>query len=705
VEPPAVIGATGRARIAFYAIGRDVDGKREWARGTFWANVRFDKNKHWQFDTFELVSFDSLVAEKDIFSEVAVPAGVGATVPGFGTPENSGFVWHGAAAADFNNDKWIDLFVVGANRNYLYLNDQKGGFRDASEEAGIKITSAGTAPLVFDYDNDGDEDIFISAVGQQILLQSNFKQTGKLEFTDVSLESGVAKESIGFSAVAGDVNGDGRLDVYVTSYNRYGQITPNSWFRATNGTPNLLLISQKDGTFREEAARWGVDDRRWSYAAEFADINTDGKIDLYVANDFGEKALYINKGDRFVDEAGERGVLDPGNGMGVSFGDYNNDGRLDIHASNMSSTAGNRILTRLFPGAGPQDNVLKKLAAGNNLFENTGDGKFKDVTAQVGGFSGGWAWGGGFIDFDNDGDLDVFSTTIQNQSHLMFRNNVGQDNNFLRIVLEGGAQSGRNAFGSVVRVKTSAGILTKIKSGGSGFISQHDPRLLFGLGKDERAEWIEVTWSNGKVERFEGTAEAGSTQVLKEGTGKMQNLSVAKANLPDPLTKAEIFALGLKIRIGKPLPDFALKTMAGATSSVQKQLKPGRSTLINIWATWCIPCAKEMPELEKIRTRLAARGIDIIGINVDTEKNANIKKYVAEKRVTYSILVGGVPAIEKLYATDELSVPLSILVDEKGIVKDLIPGWSAETQRKFAVMLGETDAKEPVPAGKANKKR
>ncbi|MBA2605326.1 MAG: VCBS repeat-containing protein [Acidobacteria bacterium] len=408
-QPTAVIGATGKARIAFYVIGRDINGKREWARGTFWANVRAAKNKHWQFDSFDLVSFDSLVAEKDMFSEVAIPAGVGATLPGFGTPENSGFVWHGAAAGDFNNDNWIDLFVIGGNRNFLYLNDGRGTFRDASDEAGVKITASGTAPLVFDYDNDGDADVFISSVGQQILLRNNFKQTGKLEFDDVSLESGVAKDAIGFSAVAGDVNGDGRLDVYVTSYNRYGQITPDSWFRATNGTPNLLFISQSDGGFREEAAKWGVNDKRWSYAAEFADINADGKIDLYVANDFGEKALYINKGNKFVDEAAERGVLDPGNGMGVSFGDYNNDGRLDIHASNMSSTAGNRILTRLFPKASAKDNVLKKLAAGNNLYENTGDGKFKDVTAEVGGFGGGWAWGGGFIDFDNDGWEDIYT--------------------------------------------------------------------------------------------------------------------------------------------------------------------------------------------------------------------------------------------------------------------------------------------------------
>ena len=408
-EPTAVVGAKGRARVAFYVIGRNLDGKREWARGTFWTNVRYADNKHWQFDSFELVGFDSLVGKSDLFSEVAVPAGLGANVPGFGSPANNGFVWHGAAAADFDNDGWIDLFVTASDRNYLYLNNKNGTFHDASDESGVRNLATGVAPLVFDYDNDGDEDVFISAVGQQVLLENRFKQAGKLKFSDVSLEKGVAKNAIGFSAVAGDVNGDGRLDIYVTSYNRYGQVTPDSWYRAANGTPNLLFVAQPDGAFREEAAKWGVDDKRWSYAAEFNDVDGDGRLDLFVANDFGEKALYINKGDRFVDEATARGVLDPGNGMGVSFGDYNNDGKLDLHTTNMSSTAGNRILARLFPNSGPKDNVLKKLAAGNNLYENLGDGKYRDVTAEVGGFGGGWAWGGGFIDFDNDGWEDIYT--------------------------------------------------------------------------------------------------------------------------------------------------------------------------------------------------------------------------------------------------------------------------------------------------------
>jgi thiol-disulfide isomerase/thioredoxin len=122
---------------------------------------------------------------------------------------------------------------------------------------------------------------------------------------------------------------------------------------------------------------------------------------------------------------------------------------------------------------------------------------------------------------------------------------------------------------------------------------------------------------------------------------------------------------------------------------VRKQFKQGRKTLINIWATWCVPCATEMPELQKMRPQLVTRGIDLIGINVDVERNARIKPYLAQKRISYPTFTGGVAAIEQIYATDELSVPLSILVDERGIVRDLIPGWSAETRRKFAVLIGE----------------
>jgi hypothetical protein len=417
-------GRVMKATVAFWIVGREAKGLRSWLRATADAVFTFhteDKvtggipnslgheNGRWLIREFAIQPINSLVATQDLFSEVSAPAGVAERTPAYGDAGNTGFVWRGAAAGDFNRDGWMDLIVTGATRNYLYLNDGRGKFRDASDETGVKLSMSGAGPLALDYDNDGDTDIFMANVGQQILFENRLVPDGKLSFNDVSLESGVAVDAFGFSAATADVNGDGWPDIYVASYNRYGQVVPDSWFRATNGAPNLLFINQGDGKFREEAKKWGVDDKRWSYAAAFADINGDHRPDLFVANDFGEKGMFVNRGDHFVDEASARGLLDPGNGMGVAFGDYNNDGRLDVHATNMSSTAGNRIVSRLFPNQGVKENVYKKLASGNNLFENLGDGKFKDVTAEIGGLSAMWAWGGGFIDIDCDGWEDIFT--------------------------------------------------------------------------------------------------------------------------------------------------------------------------------------------------------------------------------------------------------------------------------------------------------
>ncbi|HYP52794.1 MAG TPA: CRTAC1 family protein, partial [Pyrinomonadaceae bacterium] len=211
------------------------------------------------------------------------------------------------------------------------------------------------------------------------------------------------------------------------------------------------------------------------------------------------------------------------------------------------------------------------------LYLNTGAKKFIDISVVSGIDSITDGRAGVFADFDNDGDLDVFSTTIQGQSHLLFRNNVGQDNRHLRIALEGDGKTagGRDAFGAVVRVKTSAGTLTKIKSGGSGFISQHDPRLLFGLGRDARAEWVEVTWASGKAERFAGEFGAGTSWLLREGAGRAEALKLGRAKLPDPLTREQMFARGLKVAVGQPLPELNLKTVGGQSVTLRSQMKPG----------------------------------------------------------------------------------------------------------------------------------
>ncbi len=401
--------ATGNAQVKFFLIGRDPEGRREWLKGTGRIEVVRSEEGPWRIRRFETDEMESKLSAVDLFSEVALPARVAALFPPFGVPPNLGFAAHGAAAGDVNGDGLLDLAASGVEQNYLYINEGDGRFRDLSEESLVRYAPVGTGTLFLDYDNDGDQDLFFAAIGNQILLENRWIPDGEIRFWDVSETANVAVEAIGFSAVAADVNGDGYQDIYVASYNRYGEVMPNAWHRATNGTRNLLFLNRGDGTFLESAAGWGVDDSRWTYAAAFVDIDTDGDQDLYVANDFGENALYRNDGDRFSEVADAWGVVDPGFGMGISFGDYDNDGDLDLHVTTMSSTAGARILGRLYPEESADGRFLNKLAAGNSLYENDGRGHFEEVAARSGIFPAGWAFGGGFVDFDNDGWEDLYT--------------------------------------------------------------------------------------------------------------------------------------------------------------------------------------------------------------------------------------------------------------------------------------------------------
>jgi thiol-disulfide isomerase/thioredoxin len=321
------------------------------------------------------------------------------------------------------------------------------------------------------------------------------------------------------------------------------------------------------------------------------------------------------------------------------------------------------------------------------LYLNLGTRKFLDVSGCSGIDSVTDGRAGVFADFDNDGDLDVFMTTIQGQSHLLFRNNVGQGSRWLRVALEGGASLGKDAFSAVVRVRTSAGVLTKTKAGGSGYISQHDPRLLFGLGRDAHAEAVEVTWPNGTVERFAGPFSAGSTVRLVEGAGRAEPLTLSAARLPEPLTRAEAFASELHVKVGQPVPDLKVVGLDGREGSLRGLLRPGRRLLVNVWATWCVPCQKEMPELEAMRPRLADRGIDLVGVSVDTETGAPVAEY-ARTRVRYPVYRIDPADLGRLYTTDEVTVPLSFLLEADGRVAELVPGWSDASRRRFEEILG-----------------
>lgn len=398
------------ASIYFFVIARDAQQRREWVEGRAHLRAALQPDSTWQIDHFEVYQFTDRVTKAELFSEVTLPAGVYQAVPPFGTPGNQRFTARGVAVCDVDRDGLVDIFTIGLAENFLYLNQGDGAFENCATQAGLQITPQATAPLFLDSDGDGDQDLFLSAQGEQMFFENRLVPEGQLNFVDLSQQAGVSVPAQGYSAVAGDVNLDGRPDIYVASYNQYGLVMPNSWHQATNGTPNLLFINQGGNHFAEQAAQWGVADSRWSYAAQLADLSGDGRPDLFLANDFGEKAFYLNEGDHFRDVAAERGMLDPGNGMGVSLADFDNDGDLDLHITNMSSTAGSRIVKRLFPDAATQrqdTRVLNKLAAGNTLFRNLGGGNFEDVSAALGPFPANWAWGGGFVDLDNDGWEDL----------------------------------------------------------------------------------------------------------------------------------------------------------------------------------------------------------------------------------------------------------------------------------------------------------
>lgn len=315
------------------------------------------------------------------------------------------------------------------------------------------------------------------------------------------------------------------------------------------------------------------------------------------------------------------------------------------------------------------------------LVMNLGERNYLDISGVSGVDSISDGRGSVFADLDNDGDLDIFLVTAQREAHYLFRNNVGERNGWLRVEVEG-TTFGRDAFGTVVRVKSSAGVQTKIKSGGAGFLSHHDGRLLFGLGSDEHAEWVEVVWPDGALQRFENVPPRTSLRVVEGREGYVE-LVEKRFRLVDPLPADEAFLARLGVRKGEPLPDLSLRATTGEAERLDELLTSGRRALINIWATWCVPCAEEMPELQRLYPGLSRAGVDLIGVSVDLETIGQVAGYVEARGVTYPIYTTDASTLEALYPTGEATVPLTILLDEDGTILEILSGWSEETAREL----------------------
>ncbi len=174
---------------------------------------------------------------------------------------------------------------------------------------------------------------------------------------------------------------------------------------------------------------------------------------------------------------------------------------------------------------------------------------------------------------------------------------------------------------------------------------------------------------------------------LLRGRGRAESLALSAARLPDPATRTEAIASELHVKVGQTLPDLGLIGLDGERTSMRALLKPGRRLLVNLWATWCLPCGKEMPELERRRESFAERGLDLVGVSVDTERDAPVVE-LARARVRYPVYRIEPAELARLYATEAITVPLSFVVEADGRVAELIPGWSFSSRRRFEEIPG-----------------
>ena len=450
------------------------------------------------------------------FTDVTEKAGVRGA--GFGM---------GVAAADYDNDGWVDLFITGVNRNQLFRNNGDGTFTDVTEKAGVAgihsklgktwSISAGW----FDYDNDGRLDLFVanyvnwsleteplcktrdivaycspnSYTGQPNML---FHNNGDGTFTDVSEASGIGKHvGKGMGVVFADYDGDGFTDVFVS----------NDTYR------NFLFHNNGNGTFREVGTVSGVayNENGRSIAgmgADFRDLDNDGRPDIFVVGMIGDTfPLFRNRGSDFTDVTSAWGVAGPtgrSTAWGAGIADFDNDGWKDLFAA-CSSILDNSEEIEHLPSKLP-----------NKVLRNHGGTHFEDVSASAGATFGvaqahrGMAYG----DLNNDGRIDVVVTVKDGPPEILM-NHSPQENHWLLVKLIG-TRGNRDGLGARLKATLAGGrTLYDHATTSTGLSASSDPRVHFGLGTAVHVEKLEISWPSGIRQILENVA-ADRILIVKE---------------------------------------------------------------------------------------------------------------------------------------------------------------------------------------------
>lgn len=501
----------------------------------------------------------------------------------------------GVAFLDVDSDGWQDLLLVNSRHwpgrsgapayPALYRNNRNGTFTDVTRPAGLASETYGLGVTAADYDNDGDTDIYMTAVGPNRL----FRNDGAGKFEDVTAKAGVGDPGFSASAAWFDYDRDGHLDLFVGNYvdwsiatDRFCSLsgktksycTPESY----KGQSPTLYHNRGNGTFEDVTKKAGLfDSSTKTLGVALIDFDNDGLLDLFASNDTEPNRLYRNKGDgTFTDVAGMAGVAfnEAGKaraGMGTDAGDFDGSGRQSLVIGNFSnemmalyanqggglfvdeapaSTIGRASLSRLtfacFFFDFDLDGLLDIFAANGHvaddvatvqptiayaepphLFRNLGQKKFDEITTRVGAefqkavVGRGAAYG----DYDNDGDLDLIVTANGGPARL-FRND-GAIGHALRLTLAG-TSSNRSAVGARVRViRLSGNPVSGMIKTGSSYLSQSELPITAGLGRSTRVGGIEITWPGGRTERLPGIA-ADQRITIAEGKGIIRTVPLEK---------------------------------------------------------------------------------------------------------------------------------------------------------------------------------
>ena len=497
----------------------------------------------------------------------------------------------GVAFIDYDNDGWPDIFLVNGmdwpghaqkhTTPKLYHNNHDGTFTDVTHKAGLDVEMYGMGAAVGDYDNDGFDDLFVTALGQSRLFHNNRNGT----FTDVNQKAGfTGPHELSTSAAWVDYDKDGRLDLVVGNYVQWTQesdlyctldgknksyCTPESY----KGTAARLWRNRGDGTFEDVTQKAGLGEpTSKTMGIAVLDYDNDGWPDLLFSNDTQPNKLYRNNGNGTFSEKGviagvafsEDGVARAG--MGVDAADYDHSGYPSVMITNFSnqmlslyhnegkglfvdeapqSAIGRATLLTLgfgcfffdydldgwpdiFIANGHIDPEIQKVQANvkyampPHLFRNLGKGKFEEVTSAMGSafIVPRVGRGAAYADINNDGRLDLLLATNGGPVYL-FRNEAeagAAASRSLRIKLVG-TKSNRDGIGAVARVTSGGDTQTQMLRSGSSYLSSSELVLTFGLGQHEKADSIEIRWASGQVDHLSSVA-AGQTVSVTEGKGQ-----------------------------------------------------------------------------------------------------------------------------------------------------------------------------------------